>query len=162
MTGDGGNRIFLQNVLETSTGTQNGFIGRIQNVSVKKVEAPNANVRCEVEVNNPPGAPSSGELKYAVDRLDNVKKIFEFKFPRFAYRYQYEDKEYSTMSPFSPVAFVPGNFVYHPKEGYNLGMTNKLIEANIKDFKLGVPDGVIAIDILYKDDVSPNIYVVIQ
>jgi hypothetical protein len=159
--GDGGNRIFLECTLENSTGNNNGFIGRIHNISVKKVDAPNANIRCEVlEINNPSAAPSSGELKYAVDRLDNVKKIFEFKFPRFAYRYQYEDKEYSTMSPFSPVAFIPGNFVYHPKEGYNLGMTNKLIEANIKDFKLGVPDGVIAIDILYKDDVSPNIYVV--
>ena len=150
---DGGNRIWFQGYIESVTG--NGFVGKIHNISVKKVDAPNANVRCEVlEINNPPGAPSTGELKYAVDRLDNVKKIFEFKFPRFAYRYQYEDKEYSTISPFSPVAFVPGNFVYHPKEGYNLGMTNKLIEANIKDFKLGVPDGVIAIDILYKDDVS--------
>jgi len=162
LQGDGGNRIFLEGTIEGVSGNLNGFIGRIHNISVKKVDAPNANVRCEVlEINNPSAAPSGiGELKYAVDRLDNVKRIFEFKFPRFAYRYQYEDKEYSTMSPFSPVAFVPGNFVYHPKEGYNLGMTNKLIEANIKDFKLGIPDGVIAIDILYKDDVSPNIYVV--
>ena len=154
-----GNRIQFESSNNIDSG--HGFVGRIQNVSVKRSNAPNANVRCEVlDINNPPTAPEYSELRYAVDRLDKVNKIFEFKFPRFAYRYQYEDKEYSTISPFSPVAFMSGEFNYHTKKGYNLGMTNRLIEANIKDFRSDIPDGVVAIDILYKDDASPNIYVV--
>ena len=156
-----GNRIFFKPAYGPGEPNDNPFIGRIQNVSVKRQDPPNANVRCEVlAINNPPVAPDSGELKYVVDRLDNINKIFEFKFPRFAYRYKYDDNEYSTISPFSPVAFMPGSFQYHSKEGYNIGMTNRLIEADIKDFRVGVPDGVVAIDILYKDDASPSIYVV--
>ena len=112
-------------------------------------------------MNNPPTVPEfENELRFAVDKQNEAEKLFEFKFPRFAYRYQYEDREYSTMSPFSQIAFLPGNFDYHPKKGYNLGMTNRVNEIGIKDFATDVPDGVIAIDLLYKDDASPNIYVV--
>ena len=50
--------------------------------------------------------------------------IFQRVFPRFAYRWKYKDGEYSTYSPFSEVAFKPGGFDYHPRKGYNLGMTN--------------------------------------
>ena len=138
-----------------------GFTGRIDNISITR-QAQNASVRCKVlAINNPPLAPESlGELRFAVDKLDTQEKLFEFKFPRFAYRYQYEDREYSTMSPFSQIAFLPGSFDYHPKKGYNLGMTNRVTKVGIKNFTTSVPDGVVAIDILYKDDSSPNIYVV--
>ena len=141
--------------------TQPGFTGNIESISITR-PAQNAAVRCKVlAINNPPVALEEfGELKFAVDRLDTEEKLFEFKFPRFAYRYQYEDREYSTMSPFSQIAFMPGSFDYHPKKGYNLGMTNRVNEIGIKNFTTNVPDGVIAIDILYKDDLSPNIYVV--
>ena len=153
---ESGDRAFLK-----SGSGDNGFVGRIHNFSVRRVEAPNANVTCEVlAIHNPPTAPEGGEIRFAVDLEKSKNKIFEFKFPRFAYRYQYGDNEYSTISPFSPVGFIPGEFVYHPKEGYNLGMTNRLTEAKIKDFMEGVPNGVIAVDILYKDDTSPNIYIV--
>ena len=138
-----------------------GFEGNIESFSVIR-PAQNAAVRCEVlAINNPPLAPEAfGELRFAVDRLDTQEKLFEFKFPRFAYRYQYEDREYSTMSPFSQIAFLPGSFDYHPKKGYNLGMTNRVTSIGIKEFVTNVPDGVIAIDILYKDEASPSIYIV--
>ena len=55
---------------------------------------------------------------FVIDLFEPIEKMFEFKFPRFAYRWVYEDKEYSTFSPFSEVAFLPGNFDYHPKKGY--------------------------------------------
>ena len=158
----GGHRVYFE--AENMPGVSNtgqGFIGKLRNVSVKRQEAPNANISCEVlAIHNPPVAPEGGELRFAVDLEPIRNKIYEFKFPRFAYRYQYGDNEYSAMSPFSPVAFVPGDFRYHPKEGFNLAMTNRLIKAEIKDFMLGIPDGVIAIDILYKDDKSPNVYIV--
>jgi len=138
------------------------FEGTIENISIINTTADSARFRFEVlEINNPPNATAPlNELKFVADKLEQEEKLFEFKFPRFGYRYQYEDREYSAMSPFSPIAFLPGNFDYHPKKGYNLGMTNRINSVVVKNFVALAPDGVIAVDILYKDDSSPNIYVV--
>jgi len=94
--------------------------------------------------------------------LEQAEPLFQFKFPRFGLRYKYEDGEYSTFSPFSQVAFLPQEFDYLPKEGYNLGMVNNLRFLAIKDFVHGqsIPDDVISVDILYKESNSPNIYTV--
>ena len=98
---------------------------------------------------------------YIIDISDSSSNVFEFKFPRFSYRYKYEDGEYSTFAPFTEVAFLPGNFEFHPKEGYNLGMTNSIKSLTLKDFNtLATPSDVVSIDLLYKDDQSTNIYVV--
>ena len=93
-------------------------------------------------------------------KLEQKQSLFTFKFPRFAYRYKYEDGEYSQFSPFSQPAFLPGKFNYLPKEGYNLGMVNRVRKLVIKDFvhARSLPDDVISIDILYKESNSPNIY----
>ena len=94
--------------------------------------------------------------------LEQAEPLFQFKFPRFGIRYKYEDGEYSSFSPFSQVAFLPQDFDYLPKEGYNLGMVNNLRFLAIRDFVQGqsIPDDVISIDILYKESNSPNIYTV--
>ena len=98
---------------------------------------------------------------FIVDLFDDTQKIFEFKFPRFSYRWKYQDKEYSTFAPFSEVAFLPGTFDYHPRKGYNLGMTNKLSQLFIKEFITpDIPDDVISVEILYKESNSANVYVV--
>ena len=98
---------------------------------------------------------------FVIDLFESIEKIFEFKFPRFAYRWKYEDKEYSTFSPFSEVAFLPGVFDYHPKKGYNIGMANNLSQLFIKEFvSSDIPEDVVAIDILYKESNSANVYVV--
>ena len=100
---------------------------------------------------------TTGELQYVLDKFDQDKNIFEFKYPRFGYRYKYEDGEYSHFSPFTQPAFVPGGFDYHPKKGYNLAMANRIEHVIVKNY---VPDNipldVVAIDILYKDDLSPD------
>ena len=120
----------------------------------------------ELEIINidgfPLGAdPNTGERKYAIDKYDTYERLFEFKFPRFATRYKYSDGEYSTYSPFTQIAFVPGSFDYHPKKGYNLGMTNLISQIDIKNFRLNdTPLDVVEIDILYKEDGSPNVYTV--
>ena len=89
------------------------------------------------------------------------KKLFEFKFPRFAYRYKYDDGQYSSMGPFSEVAFLPGEFDYNPKKGYNLGMVNTLKKLNISNFRTAqMPKDVVEIDILYKEDTNTNVYTV--
>ena len=88
--------------------------------------------------------------------------MFETKFVRFAYRYKYKDGEYSTISPFSEVAFLGDEFNYDHRKGYNLGMVNQLRKLEIVDWAIptSVPYGVVEVDILYKDSVSNNIYVV--
>lgn len=94
--------------------------------------------------------------------LQQKPSLFEFKFPRFAYRYKYVDGQYSTFSPFSEVAFLPGEFDYLPKEGYNLGMVNNLRSLAVRDFvdKKLMPEDVASVDILYKESNSPVIYIV--
>jgi len=105
---------------------------------------------------NPPN-----ELNYAIDLFDETEKLFEFKFPRFSYRYKYEDGEYSSFAPFTQVAFVAGSFDYHPKKGYNLGMTNNIKEIVLKEFVTeDQPEDVVEIDLLYKEEVAPNIYLI--
>jgi hypothetical protein len=96
-------------------------------------------------------------------KLEQIKPLFELQFGRFAYRYKYEDGEYSTFSPWSELAFLPGEFDYIPKKGYNLGMVNTLRDLKITDFIVSDklrPDDIVSVDILYKDTVSPNIRVV--
>ena len=92
--------------------------------------------------------------------LEQPSALFEFKLPRFAYRYKYEDGEYSPYSPFTQPAFLPGSFNYLPKEGYNLGMVNRVRKLAIKDFvhTRYLPEDVVSIDILYKESNSPNVY----
>ena len=92
--------------------------------------------------------------------LEQSDSIFQFKFPRFASRYKYEDGEYSAFSPFTQPAFLPGRFKYLPKQGYNLGMVNRLRKLVIKDFvhERTMGEDVVSIDILYKDSNSSSIY----
>ena len=96
-------------------------------------------------------------------RLEQKRPMFEFKFVRFAYRYKYEDGEYSTFSPWSELAFLPGEYDFLPKKGYNLGMTNRLRQLKIKNYITELserPKDVIEVDLLYKDESSPSIYTV--
>ena len=105
--------------------------------------------------------PPEVELQYVVDLFEETEKLFEFKFPRFSYRYKYEDGEYSPFAPFTQVAFIPGSFDYHPRKGYNLGMTNKLAQIKLGGFiHDNMPEDVVSVDILFKDEPSPNIYIV--
>ena len=141
----------------------NGFGGNISNISVEELDETVA--RVEIKVDSIDGTPPNVEeneisLNYAIDLLDEEEKLFEFNFPRFAYRYKYEDGEYSTISPFSEIAFIPGGFDYHPKKSYNLGMTNNIKSLTIKDYCRELPQDVSGIDLLYKEEHSPNIYIV--
>ena len=128
-------------------------------------------VKVEIEVvgiNGTPGSPDpaiSDSLEYIVDLEDTEPVIFEDKFPRFSYRYRYEDGEYSTFAPWSEVAFLPSGFNYEPKKGWNTGMLNNVKSIKVKGFHKttwGSPLGkdIVEVDILYKEDSSPNVYLV--
>jgi hypothetical protein len=60
---------------------------------------------------------------------ENQETNMEDKFLQFATRFKYSDDQYSALSPFSPTAFVPGDFIYNYATGYNssmLGTKNKV------------------------------------
>ena len=90
---------------------------------------------------------------------EQPKPLFELKFPRFAYRWKYEDGEYSTFSPFSEIAFIPGDLKFNAKEGYNEGMINNVRKIELYSFDQA-PEDVTEIDILYKESSNNNVYTV--
>ena len=121
-------------------------------------------VKLAIKVNSISRTPKiavDGTLDYVIDLFDESEKLYEFKLPRFSYRYKYEDGEYSYFAPWTDIAFKPGSFDYHPKKGYNLGMTNLTKAVHLGEFiTADIPKDVVEIDILYKEEKSPNIYVV--
>ena len=114
---------------------------------------------CEVQVLSWDNAIDLTDTSFNV-YLSQEKALFEFRFPRFATRYKYKDGEYSAFSPFSEVAFLPGEYDYVPKEGYNLAMVNRVRELGVCKFidHYSLPDDVVSIDILYKESDSPAVY----
>ena len=141
-----------------------GFNGSISNVSVKELDETVARVEVRIEaIDGTPPKVQEGEtsLNYAIDLYQQEEdRLFEHKFPRFAYRYKYLDGECSAISPFSDIVFSAGAFDYHPKKGYNLGMINNLKYIEVKDYNLSLPGDVAGIDLLYKEENSPNIYII--
>ena len=105
---------------------------------------------------------SNEEVSWAL-KLEQEKAMFEFKFPRFSYRWRYQDGEYSTFAPWSEVAFLPGDFDYLPKKGFNLGMANRLRYLKLVNYfpEWGAfPEDVIEIDLLYKETNKSTVYTV--
>ena len=93
--------------------------------------------------------------------LEEGESFFQDKFPRFAYRWKYDDNEYSCFSPFTSVAFIPDDedFVYDMNEGYNVNMVNEVRKITLNTFDT-LPADVKEVDILYKESNSNLVYVV--
>ena len=94
-------------------------------------------------------------------QLENLSDIlFDKDFPRFGYRYKYQDGEYSAFSPFTQAAFLPSVYNIHPtREPYNTGMQNTIKEIKLTEFVTNdIPSGVVEIDLLYKAESSPAVY----
>ena len=111
------------------------------------------------------------DISKGVDELGNIdpivwevllqekKPMFEYVFPRFAYRWKYIDGEYSTFSPFSTVAFLGSDFEYVSSDGYNIGMTNNIRKLIVQSLVWSDPE-ISEVDILYKESSSTAVYVV--
>jgi hypothetical protein len=85
------------------------------------------------------------------------KPMFEYVFPRFAYRWKYKDNEYSCFSAFSKVAFIGNEFKYVSSDGYNIGMTNNVRKLSIESLDWG-DEEVEEIEILYKESNNNTVY----
>ena len=82
----------------------------------------------------------------------------EEKFLYFSYRYKYIDNEFSSMSPFSSVAFNSKGLSFDPTTGDNIGMLNENNVVNIQ-FETG-NEFVKEIQILARDTRSLNVVII--
>jgi len=126
------------------------------------IPVPSSKTLYKVKIQSLPTTPSSAIVLADdwVGVLEDEAVLFERKFPRFACRYKYIDNEYSSFGPFSQVAFSPGAFNYQPIKAYNTAMLNRLKSLVIEDFVPNdIPLDVISVDILYKNEASPTVYV---
>tara|TARA_X000001382_G_scaffold130969_1_gene128322 strand:- start:3983 stop:11149 length:7167 start_codon:yes stop_codon:yes gene_type:complete len=89
-----------------------------------------------------------------------VKKeaLHQENFARFAYRWKYEDNQYSAFSPFTKVAFLPSSeYDYDTEEGFNKSMINDVRRITLNNFD-PAPEDVVEVDILYKASNSTAVY----
>jgi hypothetical protein len=89
---------------------------------------------------------------------DNENNFLENRFLCFAYRYLYEDNEYSSTSQFSDIAFNPSEFDFNATNYLNNGMLNIANAVEIT-FNTGGPL-VVGIDLLFKESNSSVIKVI--
>ena len=92
--------------------------------------------------------------------IEDVQTLFEDKFPRFAYRWMYADGEYSAISPFSKIVFLPNSvtgYEYDGQSGFNVSMQNNVRSIELTDFET-LPLDVTEFQLLYKESNSTNIY----
>lgn len=107
-----------------------------------------------VILNPPMNAPYISLSKDSTIETNNLEE----KFLYFAYRYKYVDNEYSSISPFSSVAFVPGPLNIDVETGDNKGMVNTMNKAEIV-FETG-NQFVTDIQLLVRDTRSLNVMII--
>ena len=105
-------------------------------------------------IQQPPLNPPTIVLGTSTTNENNIKERFLY----FGYRYEYKHGEYSALSPFSKVAFLPGTFAFDFSTGLNICMVNAYSEVDIT-FNSGTKN-VVAIDLVFKESNSQNIYVI--
>ena len=172
-TGDFNSKILGQTITVDANNSFYGFVaGDIIRLSEDLGNFPNYDLRVQVvEINTQDYTVEILSISPDADVVNNTSWygeqepigsfLFERKLPRFAYRYKYLDNEYSSFSPFTNVAFFPGQFNYEPIKAYNKGMTNIIRSLAITGFITpDMPKDVESIDLLYKNETSPIIYLV--
>tara|TARA_A100001391_G_scaffold56585_1_gene34626 strand:- start:18389 stop:22978 length:4590 start_codon:yes stop_codon:yes gene_type:complete len=90
--------------------------------------------------------------------IPNAGTFLEDRFICFAYRYQYQNGEFSAVSQFSDPAFVAGSFQFTPNSFLNEGMLNTINSVDVT-FETG-SSLVTGIELLFKDMNDPTIKIV--
>jgi hypothetical protein len=92
-------------------------------------------------------------------KVANESNYLETRFVCFAYRYKYEDGQYSATSQWSDISFIPNQFEFSINSFLNEGMVNSFNSALIQ-YNSGGPL-VVGIDLLFKQS-NNNIIKVIE
>lgn len=90
--------------------------------------------------------------------LGGGQNYMEELFLSFAYRWQYQDGEYSAISPFSQTVFSPGPFRLDYNTFDNAAMVNSFNSVKVT-FETGGRN-VVAVDVLFKFSTSQNVNVI--
>ena len=106
-------------------------------------------------IKKPPLYPPSLTLSTTPSAKENNIKE---KFISFAYRWEYEGGEYSTLSPFSEVAFKPFDFNFDYGIQSNESMLNSFNKADI-EIQTGPPE-VVSIDLVFKAYGDTTLYLI--
>lgn len=87
-----------------------------------------------------------------------TKNYMKDRFIYFSYRFKYTDGRWSSMAPFSMVAFRPSVFAYNAYTGTNEGMANRF---NSCDITVDTGDRQVTdIQLLFKDSEFSNVYII--
>ena len=100
----------------------------------------------------------SPHIELSVDETDPEANNMKEKFLFFAYRYQYVDNQYSSLSPFSAVAFAPDEYEYDYGVGNNKSMTNAYNQVKIS-FETG-NEFVKAVQLVVRDTRNLNVGII--
>ena len=90
--------------------------------------------------------------------LPGNENYLKERFICFAYRYRYQDNQYSATSLFTKPAFAASTFAFDTRNYLNGGMVNRYNGAVIT-FNTG-SKRVLEIDLLYKETTSNSIFVI--
>lgn len=94
----------------------------------------------------------------ALKTTDTDTNNMSDKFLYFSYRYKYQNNEYSSLAPFSEVAFFPEDFQYDYGTGVNKSMVNKNNSVDIS-FSTG-SDLVKEIQLVFRDSSGLNVNII--
>jgi len=107
------------------------------------------------------------DITWVANKANEAGAIHRDKFVRFAYRWKFNNGQYSTYSPFSNPVFLPSAAQeYDIDEGYNESMFNNLTGASLVNIEHGVNlnnktetvNNIKSVDILYKESNNTNVY----
>ena len=107
------------------------------------------------------------DINWTANKANELNAIHRDKFVRFAYRWKFNNGQYSTYSPFSNPVFLPSAAQeYDIDEGYNESMFNNLTGASLVNIEYGVNlnnktetvNNIKSVDILYKESNNANVY----
>ena len=114
------------------------------------------------------GLTSYDDESFDTLRATNPEPPFEQIFPRFSYRWRYEDGQFSPYAPFTQAAFLPKGRTpgsadgqterENYTEGFNTTMFNNVGRIDLNDIPRG-PRDVVAVELLYTESISTTIYV---
>jgi hypothetical protein len=101
-------------------------------------------------------APPVNRPELVLSRDTSQDNYIEEELLYFAYRYVYDDDQYSALSPFSEVAFEPGSFSFDYATSTSNSMVNK---NNVVQVKFNTGDRLVrGIDIIFKKSNSNTLY----
>ena len=117
---------------------------------------PGNNLQCQIQ--SMPSNLPRGTTPYVWETLlDETSPLYNLIFPRFTYRWKYNNNNVSAFAPFTEVVFLGKEFKYVSSDGYNTGMTNNIRKLILDSIDWGSED-VSEVEILYKTSSAANVY----